>query len=120
MTANPMEIPFDLCMRNLIATCLEFDNAEALYQRAEYFLEIIFSQDATPHYQSLLMGLFDTICDMDRPLQQYSKFFLNTNSAFTTFAIPITNARWAYQSIPLNGDKVQIIMNTDEMQDKYE
>ena len=50
MVADPMEIPFDLCMKNLISTCLDFDYAESLFERANYFLDLIFSQPTSAHY----------------------------------------------------------------------
>jgi len=61
LIADAMEVPTDFCLGNIIASCLDYSFKESLFERANYFLNLIFSQPSSPHYTSLLMGLFDKI-----------------------------------------------------------
>lgn len=74
-----MEIHNDLCLSNVIASCLDYEYSESLYERVNMFIKIILKQKVSPHYTSMLMGLFDQIQGLETPLPSYAQFF---NSAF--------------------------------------
>ena len=43
--AHEMEIHSDLSMRNVIQSCLDFDKPQAMFEKANYFMEIIFNME---------------------------------------------------------------------------
>ena len=98
-----MEIPVDLSMGNLVETCLEYSGP--LVVRANSILDIIFSQPGSPHYQSLLMSLFDRVEKMNRPLESYGKFFEAAcrNKSSSSIAVHLVKTKWNHQHIPLSG-----------------
>ena len=57
--AHEMEIHSDLSFKNIVQDCLDFDKPQAMFEKANYFLNIIFEMEPTlPHY-NLLMGLWE-------------------------------------------------------------
>ena len=121
MAADKLEVPNDLCLKNIIATCLEYEYKEALSERANMFLDMIFNQPVSAHYTSLLMGLFDLIKveEGESPILSYQKFFVSTfNDNQTRFSNDIVRTVWSHHYIPINGGEVnRIVLNTKQLQD---
>ena len=71
---------------------------------------------------SLLMGLWEQIISFKVPFKTYAKFFHSTDvqdSPTTTFTYMYSLPPWAYQIVPLNGDKPNnLILNTGSIQKK--
>ena len=44
LVADDMEVPIDLCMKNIVASCLEFDYKEAMFEQCNKFLDMILEQ----------------------------------------------------------------------------
>lgn len=57
--AGEMEIHSDLCGRNIIQDCLDFKQPTAMFEKANYFMKIIFDQPHSFNNYSILMGLSD-------------------------------------------------------------
>ena len=121
MAAGNLEIPNDLCMGNIIDTCLSYDYAESLSERANMLLDMIFSQPLSPHYTSMLMGLFNRIKDMGTPLLSYAKFFESAfNDEKTRFSNDMVKTIWAYQRVPVNGgENNTLCLQTKERQEEF-
>ena len=118
-----MEIHNDLCMRNVVMSCLDFDKPQSMYDKANFFLDIIFREPPSFSQMELLMGLFDKITTLDTPLKSYAKFFVspdNIDIATTTFAFMYSLPPWAYQIVPKNAEKpVTLFGITKALQKKY-
>ena len=103
--APKMHIHSCLTGRNCIMSCLDFDKPQAMYEKANYFLEIIFDADPNMGHNDILMMLFDKVMSLDEPLKTYGKFFTspdNTDFPTTTFAMIYNLPAWAYQIVPKN------------------
>lgn len=42
--ADKMEVPSDLCLKNIVFSCFDYDYADALFDRANFFIEHILNQ----------------------------------------------------------------------------
>ena len=123
MVADKMEINNDLCSKNIVATCLEYTYKESLFDRANFFLDIIFSQPASSHYKHMLMGLFDLIFEAydngeGTALANYSKFFMSKSETFSNVQPPrfsklIDSSLWTYHSIPIKGAEFAMVVMND-------
>ena len=79
-------------------------------EKANTLLEIIFSQPICRSNHDVLMGLFDTICELEEPLMTYLKFFTNREldlEQTTKFNYFYSTKLWGYQIIPAVGGKEQ-------------
>lgn len=100
-------IPTDLCMRNIIQSCLDYKNSQSVQDRANHFICHIIDQPPSIHYMHILMGLFDQIINMDNPLEEYSQFFMSkehVENESTSFFVEIKQVFYAYQKLPRNSD----------------
>ena len=121
--APKQHIHSDLTGRSCIMACLDFEKPAAMYDKANYFLNIIF--DAPPSYghNDILMMLFDKVMSLEKPLKNYGKFFTspdNRDTATTTFARIYSLPAWAYQIVPKNAKSPFMLVPNDKLlQKKY-
>ena len=59
LCVDPMDLHNDLCLRNVVQSCLDFDNPKAMYEKANYFLDVIFRQPYSYGHNFMLMGLWN-------------------------------------------------------------
>ena len=110
LCVDPMDLHMDLCLGNVIQYCLEFDNPKSMYDKANYFLDVIFRQPYSHGHNWILMGLFDKIIGLGVPLKSYAKFFIswdNTDISSASFAMQYKRPPWAYQALPIYGNQKQ-------------
>mgnify|MGYP000872788891 CR=1 FL=1 len=123
LAAHEMEIHSDLSLKNVIQSCLDFDKPQAMFEKANYFLEVIFNMEPTQPHNAILMGLWEQIISFKFFFKSYSKFFHsidNQEISTTTFGTMYSLPPWAYQVLPLNGEhQCDIILNTEAVQKKY-
>ena len=43
IVAENMEVPSDLCLKNIVFSCFDYDYSDALFERANFFVEHILS-----------------------------------------------------------------------------
>ena len=94
-----IELSQDLCMRNVIQTCLDYAKPQSMADKANILLDMIFSQNETAHYRHMLIGLFEQVIALDFSLQSYSKFFISHDQndiQTTTFAQQHGLPSWTY------------------------
>jgi hypothetical protein len=112
----------DLCMRNLIQSCISFENPKAMFQTANRYLNHLFELPSGMHQKNMLAGMIDQILNLDSTLDGFSKFFSSNtyNDVKTTSFIDQTDeVVYAYQYIPSNGsDNLLINFMTAEKQIK--
>jgi hypothetical protein len=57
MIADPLELSSDLCMRNMIQTCLDYKKPMSMVALANQFLSYVFKSPKSVMHQHILMGL---------------------------------------------------------------
>ena len=72
---NSHRIPMDLCMRNIIQSCLDFSRPQTMAERANSLLDYIYLHDFSIYQMHMLLGMFEQIVNMEAPLKKYGKFF---------------------------------------------
>lgn len=100
-------------MRNIIQNCLDFDAPMSVADRANMFLDHIFSQPPSRHYLHMLMGLCDQILNMQHPLRSYAQFFTGNDvldDKTTSFTTELKQVFYNYQYLPKNGYLPQLLI----------
>jgi hypothetical protein len=96
----------DLCMRNLIQSCISFDNPRSMFQNANRYLDHLFELPPGLHQKNMLAGMMDQVLNLESTLESFCKFFSSNkyNDVTTTSFIDQTDeVVYAYQYIPSNG-----------------
>ena len=113
----------DLSMRNIVQQCLDFDKPQAMWDKANYFLDTILNEPPNWYHHSILMGLWDNVIEQEAPLKSYGKFWVSTDMVdrpHTSYAKIYSLPAWAYQIVPLNGEVPNsLIVNTPKLQEEF-
>ena len=124
LLARPSNVMSDLCMRNVIQACINYEKPKAMSMVANMLLHHIFDQKTHDTCQyNLLVGLFDQIINLEIPLDGYSRFFKSGKSenCMCNFAQRLKTTNFAYQTIPSNGStELELKFLTKEVQRKYQ
>jgi len=68
----------DLCMRNLIQSCLSYKNPKSMFLTANRYLNHMFELKPGTHQKNLLSGMIDQVLNLDSKLSGFKNFF-NSN-----------------------------------------
>ena len=97
--SSPANIHNDLCMRNLVQSCISYSNPKAMFQTANRFLAHLFDQDPGINQRNMLCGMIDQVLNLDSELTEFGRFF-NSNSyndnPSTTFIQEINEVNFSY------------------------